>query len=174
MRCPGISPMQMIITQDRWPWLLLLHEHIQSWRRRGEHAVLACSALKQMYRDALTHGAVGRQHKDVRDVATSSTSEDDCSSTAEEQHGDTTKTANPFSEPSRFTDVVFVYLRGSKDLLLSRLSQRRGHYMPAALLDSQLATLEEPPTDGRDLVVDIDDASSVQTILMKIKTHFKI
>jgi gluconokinase len=40
--------------------------------------------------------------------------------------------------------VTFVYLRASPDLLAHRLAQREGHYAGPALLDSQLATLEEP------------------------------
>jgi gluconokinase len=38
-------------------------------------------------------------------------------------------------------------------LLASRLAQRAGHYMPASLLDSQLATLD-PPSDQEALIVD--------------------
>jgi gluconokinase len=41
----------------------------------------------------------------------------------------------------------FVLLDASYDELLRRLSQRSGHYMPASLLDSQLATLERPGPD---------------------------
>jgi|EndMetStandDraft_6_1072998.scaffolds.fasta_scaffold49386_2 gluconokinase len=41
----------------------------------------------------------------------------------------------------------FVLLDASHDELLRRLSQRSGHYMPASLLDSQLATLERPGAD---------------------------
>ncbi|MFD2183413.1 gluconokinase [Rhodoplanes azumiensis] len=41
-------------------------------------------------------------------------------------------------------DVVFVYLKGSADLIARRLAGRTGHYMNPALLDSQFATLEEP------------------------------
>lgn len=37
-----------------------------------------------------------------------------------------------------------VYLHASRELLLDRISHRKGHFFPAALLDSQLATLEEP------------------------------
>lgn len=43
--------------------------------------------------------------------------------------------------------VVFVYLAVDRARLEKRLADRRGHYMPAGLLDSQLATLEEPGTD---------------------------
>src|SRR5262245_11668273 len=41
-------------------------------------------------------------------------------------------------------DVRFVFLAGSRSLLLERLAGRRGHFMPPSLLDSQLGTLEEP------------------------------
>jgi gluconate kinase len=40
--------------------------------------------------------------------------------------------------------VRFVHLTGSAPLIRARLAERRGHYMPASLLDSQLAALEEP------------------------------
>lgn len=40
--------------------------------------------------------------------------------------------------------VHIVYLHGSRELLLSRISGRQGHYMKPAMLDSQLATLEPP------------------------------
>ncbi len=40
--------------------------------------------------------------------------------------------------------VRLVYLRGSPELLLRRLEQRSGHFATGALLESQLATLEEP------------------------------
>jgi gluconokinase len=41
-------------------------------------------------------------------------------------------------------DVFFVHLKGDPALIRARLAGRRGHYMPPSLLDSQLATLEEP------------------------------
>ncbi len=41
-------------------------------------------------------------------------------------------------------DVHWVHLKGSFELIESRLRARRGHYMPAALLRSQFAALEEP------------------------------
>ena len=51
--------------------------------------------------------------------------------------------------------VRFVYLKGNRTLLAERITQRRGHYMPAALLDSQLAALEEPGPDEDAWVCDI-------------------
>ena len=52
-------------------------------------------------------------------------------------------------------DLVLVYLHGDPELLLSRMSQRDGHFMPTALLDSQLATLEEPAADEDVIPVDV-------------------
>ena len=40
--------------------------------------------------------------------------------------------------------VRLVYLRGTRELLWSRISSRQGHFMKPAMLDSQLAALEEP------------------------------
>jgi gluconokinase len=39
--------------QDRWPWLRAIAEWIDATRRAGEHGVVACSALKHVYRDIL-------------------------------------------------------------------------------------------------------------------------
>jgi gluconokinase len=51
--------------------------------------------------------------------------------------------------------VRWVYLKGSFDLIESRLRARRGHYMPSTLLRSQFAALEEP-TEA--IVADISPA----------------
>jgi gluconokinase len=60
-------------------------------------------------------------------------------------------------------DVRIIYLKGSQQLIADRLAQRKGHFMPADLLDSQFATLE-PPTDSEDPVTVSIDAS-VETIV---------
>ena len=52
-------------------------------------------------------------------------------------------------------DIQFVFLRGPRPLIASRLDGRRDHFMPAALLESQLATLEEPSFDEQAWVCDI-------------------
>jgi gluconokinase len=52
-------------------------------------------------------------------------------------------------------DVRFIYLAGSKSLIADRLAGRRGHFMPAALLDSQFAILEEPAPDELAVVCDV-------------------
>jgi carbohydrate kinase (thermoresistant glucokinase family) len=53
------------------------------------------------------------------------------------------------------TDVVLVYLQGSQALIAERIAARKGHFMPAALLESQFATLEEPGPDEHPIVVSI-------------------
>jgi gluconokinase len=55
-------------------------------------------------------------------------------------------------------DVRFVYLAGSRALLAERMANRRGHFMPPSLLESQLSILEEPSPDERAWVCDISEA----------------
>jgi len=57
-------------------------------------------------------------------------------------------------------DLTFVYLRGDEDILRQRLEQRSNiseHFMPVNLLESQLATLEEPTIHEGVQVVPITD-----------------
>lgn len=56
-------------------------------------------------------------------------------------------------------EVQFVYLKGSRALISERVSGRRGHFMPVSLLDSQLATLEEPGADEHVWTCDIGHPS---------------
>ena len=51
--------------------------------------------------------------------------------------------------------VQFVYLAGTRALLTERMANRRGHFMPPSLLESQLAILEEPSPDEHAWVCDI-------------------
>ena len=51
--------------------------------------------------------------------------------------------------------VRLVFLHGSAALLAARLAARRGHFMPATLLASQLATLEPPAADEHAISVDV-------------------
>ena len=55
-------------------------------------------------------------------------------------------------------DLQFIYLRGERALLAQRIASRRGHFMPPSLLDSQLATLEEPSPDERAWVCDVSES----------------
>ncbi|MAT98038.1 MAG: gluconate kinase [Anaerolineaceae bacterium] len=107
--------------EDRWPWLDRLADLMAEHLGQGETAVLACSALKEKYRQRLKRGQ---------------------------------------------ENVIFVYLRGSFDLIWQRMQHREGHYMKAEMLQSQFDALEEPdPTTA--IVVDIDQdiASMISEII---------
>lgn len=53
--------------------------------------------------------------------------------------------------------IRLVYLQGSRALIGARIAARQGHFAPAALLDSQLAALEEPGPDERPIIADVSD-----------------
>jgi len=69
------------------------------------------------------------------------------------------------------SDVRFVYLRGGRSVIAARLAVRQDHFMPSALLDSQLATLEEPMLDERAVVVDIEGSPEaiVERVLKEMR-----
>lgn len=94
---------------DRWPWLELVTDAMRERRAARRDVVVACSALRRVYRDVLRAG-------------------DD--------------------------DVVFALLEVPQQDLEQRLSQRKGHFMPATLLQSQLSTLEPFSAGDEGLVVD--------------------
>ncbi|MFS0773448.1 gluconokinase [Sphingomonas sp. 1P08PE] len=48
----------------------------------------------------------------------------------------------------------FVLLDNDRDVLARRMAARPGHYMPASLVDSQLATLERPEADEPAITLD--------------------
>ena len=64
-------------------------------------------------------------------------------------------------------DFKVVYLHASAGLIRERMKARRHRYMPAALLDSQLATLE-PPTDAISIDVAAPLAESVAAIVARL------
>jgi gluconokinase len=51
-----MSAGQPLTDEDRWPWLQAISDEIDRVCKAGEHAVIACSALKRAYRDVLVHG----------------------------------------------------------------------------------------------------------------------
>lgn len=101
--------------EDRAPWLVALRVEIERRLVLGRPLVLACSALKEVYRERLVGGDAAR--------------------------------------------VRLVFLDGPRELIAQRLAARAGHYMPPALLDSQLAALE-PPAGA--LRIDIANTTEAQ------------
>ena len=61
--------------------------------------------------------------------------------------------------------VRFVFLDGSRELLESRVQLRVGHFMPASLLDSQLATLEPLAPGEPGVRVSLDEHLTVASIV---------
>jgi len=53
-------------------------------------------------------------------------------------------------------DVRIVYLKGERELIARRFALRHGHFMPASLLESQFATLQEPREDEHPIVLSTD------------------
>ena len=68
-------------------------------------------------------------------------------------------------------EVRLLYLKVSEAKLRRRLEQRRGHFMPAKLLASQLADLEEPTADDRPIIVleERDEAETVRAALRALR-----
>ena len=52
--------------------------------------------------------------------------------------------------------VTLVYLKGAYDLIDDRMLARRGHFMPASLLKSQFAELQEPEPEEHAITVGIE------------------
>jgi 6-phosphogluconate dehydrogenase len=59
-------------------------------------------------------------------------------------------------------EIVFVYLKGTKEIIQARMSARKGHFMPKQLLDSQFNTLEEPQN-----ALDIDLSKSPEEMIQE-------
>lgn len=54
--------------------------------------------------------------------------------------------------------VAFVHLAGPAEVILARMRSRQDHFMPAALLESQIATLEPLEPDEHGIVLDLAQA----------------
>ena len=60
-----------------------------------------------------------------------------------------------YRERLRGPNVIFVFLNGTREVIEARLTSRSHHFMPPALLDSQLAALEPPTPDENVLEVNL-------------------
>lgn len=72
--------------------------------------------------------------------------------------------------------VGLVYLEGSQNLIARRLAARRGHFMPADLLDSQFAALEPPGPDEHPITVSVAGPADAiaEEILARLQTDNSI
>ncbi|RWA71250.1 MAG: gluconokinase [Mesorhizobium sp.] len=62
--------------------------------------------------------------------------------------------------------IVFLYLKIDRETAWRRVADRKGHFMPASLVDSQFATLEEPSLD--ELAVTVDATRTVAAIVNEL------
>lgn len=60
-------------------------------------------------------------------------------------------------------NVTFLFLDGSFDLIMSRMTARKGHFMKSNMVESQFNTLERPDNEDQVAVVDID--TDIDTIV---------
>lgn len=61
-------------------------------------------------------------------------------------------------------DITFLWLTGDYDVVLNRMQQRVGHFMPESLLRSQFMTLETPGEDETDVIA-IDITQSLDSVV---------
>lgn len=68
--------------------------------------------------------------------------------------------------------ISFIHLAGTKQVIAARQADRPGHYMPAALLDSQFAALEIPQADENVLTISVDQSieAIIEQALAALKT----
>lgn len=65
--------------------------------------------------------------------------------------------------------VTFIYLEGSRELIAGRMADRKGHYMPLVLLDSQFAALEVPgPEEALKVLIDQSLEAIIAEIVRKV------
>jgi gluconokinase len=67
------------------------------------------------------------------------------------------------------TPVKFIFLHGLREVLAARIANRKGHFMPPSLLDSQLKTLEIPGPDEAALHLDV--ALPVAELVSRAKAY---
>ncbi|XP_038072788.1 probable gluconokinase [Patiria miniata] len=128
--------------EDRHGWLLTLHHILRSWKINNQSGILACSALKRSYREILCTGRTEIGHNSSEG---------------------TTDNAGTLKD-----SIIFVYLKGSAEAILSRMTGRDSHFMPVSLLDSQFKTLEEPHPEEGIRVLTEDICQPVEVIVRHI------
>lgn len=106
---------------DRAGWLAALAALMRNGLDQDQCGVIACSALKETYRQVLQSAVI---------------------------------------EPDQ---VRFVYLKGDYTTILARMQSRAGHYMKAAMLQSQFDALEEPAG-----VITVDTTQSPEDIVRAV------
>lgn len=110
-----------LVDEDRWPWLDLVGAALMA----GPGTVVACSALRRVYRDRLRATAPA---------------------------------------------TLFVHLAAAPRRVAAQAEARKGHFMPPALLQSQIATLEplDPDERGITVIVDAGPEELIERIIRRL------
>ena len=77
--------------------------------------------------------------------------------------------------PNELCKVVFIYLKGSYQLIDSRMKARQNHFMASNMLKSQWATLEEPDPQQEEVIIqdiDIDMKDIVNSLCQQIYKRY--
>ena len=120
--------------------------------------IFACSGLKKKYRLVLTEQLPPHSILDPAQPAPNHTQP---------------TPATPFT-PFNPSPLYMFLLHAPKDVLMARISARKGHYFPAELLQSQLDTLQWPQEDEDVMVVDVSmDKEEIVEVLVTaiVKQH---
>lgn len=110
---------------------------------KSKIVVIGCSALKRHYRDVL------RGVEDHPQVDTN----------REEHEGldpSEDRDSKPLAPHANLLKTYFVFIDGSREVLVQRMMARKGHFMKEKMLDSQLATLESPSGEPDVVTVDLE------------------
>ncbi|KAG8724303.1 hypothetical protein FRC09_020364 [Ceratobasidium sp. 395] len=139
---------------DRAPWLKRIRErgteltHNQNTRT----VVMACSSLRRAYRDLLRGKPVDLVTPAEIPAVTVAHPPGD----HEAYQEDTTNVERYVANTSPPLKTYFVFIKGPREVLWDRMQKRQGHFMKASMLDSQLATLEDPTGEDGVVVVDLE------------------
>ncbi|KAI0055425.1 hypothetical protein BV25DRAFT_1833159 [Artomyces pyxidatus] len=140
---------------DRAPWLVRVRdEAARALEKDAHHAVVvACSALKQAYREVLRGERVAlADHAQDEAAILRTAREAHPGAHPEEGAAGVPDDTHPSEHALR---VYFVHPHGPRDILLDHMSARKNHFMKASMLDSQLATLEDPTQTGEHGIIRI-------------------
>ena len=136
--------------EDRWPWLQSLHQILMKSVACGYWIILFFSHrwYKCNQDGVLACSALRQTYRTVL------------------------LTGNKSEPTSELADhCLLVLLHGPADTLAKRLTGRKGHFMPASMLESQLSQLEIP--DDKEQCLQCDITNPVDQIVSQIIDRIK-
>lgn len=146
---------------DRAPWLKIIRERATELTHESpRQVVIACSALRRAYRDLLRGKPVDLVTPAPVPALPVAHPAGETSAEAKAEEG--TDVQEVVANTSPPLKTYFVFIRGPREVLLDRMQKRKNHFMKASMLDSQLATLEDPEGEDGVVVVDLEASPDEQ------------